>query len=66
MVKKFACISLFIFMASCSISEHNEYDMEIYEFEHKGHEFLVFTEFGKTINVLHDPDCNKCRQCDIK
>lgn len=36
--------------------------MEIFEFEYNGHEYLIFTEMGKTINVTHDPDCKKCSE----
>lgn len=36
-----------------------EVDMEIYEFEHEGHGFLIFEEEGETISVIHDPNC-KC------
>ena len=36
-----------------------EVDMEIYEFEHEGHGFLIFEEEGKTISVIHNPNC-KC------
>lgn len=36
-----------------------EVDMEIYEFEHEGHVFLIFEEEGKTVSVIHDPNC-KC------
>lgn len=47
--------------ASCttSMSEFVDVDMEIYEFEHQGHQYLIFTERGETISVIHDPDC-KC------
>lgn len=38
-----------------------EMDMEIYEFGYDGHEYLIFTEYGKTINVIHDPDCKVCK-----
>ena len=37
-----------------------EVDMEIYEFEHEGHEFLIFEEEGKTVSVIHDPNCSSC------
>ena len=40
-------------------SATDEVDMEIYEFEHEGHGFLIFEEEGKTISVIHDPKC-KC------
>lgn len=38
-----------------------ELDMEIYDMEFEGHDYLIFTEYGKTINVLHDPNC-KCNE----
>lgn len=37
-----------------------EVDMEIYEFEHEGHGFLIFEEEGRTISVIHDPNCASC------
>ncbi len=37
-----------------------EVDMEIYEFEHEGHGFLIFEEEGKTVSVIHDPNCSSC------
>ena len=37
-----------------------EVDMEIYEFEHEGHGFLIFEEEGKTVSVIHDPNCASC------
>ena len=42
-----------------------EIDMEIYDFSYDGHDYIVFTEKGKTINVIHNPDC-KCRLHDDK
>lgn len=41
-------------------STTDEVDMEIYEFEHEGHEFLIFEEEGKTVSVIHDPNCASC------
>ena len=38
----------------------DEVDMEIYEFEHEGHGFLIFEEYGKTVSVIHDPNCASC------
>ena len=38
----------------------DEVDMEIYEFEHEGHGFLIFEEEGKTVSVIHDPNCASC------
>ena len=37
-----------------------EVDMEIYEFEHEVHGFLIFEEEGRTISVIHDPNCASC------
>ena len=41
-------------------STTDEVDMEIYEFEHEGHGFLIFEEEGKTVSVIHDPNCDSC------
>lgn len=41
-------------------SATEEVDMEIYEFEHEGHGYLIFEEEGKTISVIHDPNCSSC------
>lgn len=41
-------------------STTDEVDMEIYEFEHEGHEFLIFEEEGRTVSVIHDPNCASC------
>lgn len=41
-------------------STTDEVDMEIYEFEHEGHGFLIFEEEGKTVSVIHDPNCSSC------
>lgn len=38
----------------------DEVDMEIYEFEHEGHGFLIFEEGGRTVSVIHDPNCDSC------
>lgn len=43
----------------------DEFDMEIYDFSHDGHDYIVFTKGVKTINVIHNPDCN-CHLHDIK
>lgn len=43
----------------------DEVDMEIYEFEHEGHQYMIFEENGRTISVIHNPDCN-CRLHDVK
>ena len=42
-----------------------ELDLEIYNFEHDGHDYIVFTENNRTINVIHSPDC-VCRLHDNK
>ena len=56
-----ACQSIALWMLSGVnfSSTTNEVDMEIYEFEHEGHEFLIFEEQGETISVIHNPNC-KC------
>ena len=41
-------------------STTEEVDMEIYEFEHEGHEFLIFEEYERTVSVIHDPNCSSC------
>lgn len=46
-------------------STTEEVDMEIYEFEHEGHQYMIFEENGQTISVIHNPDC-KCRLHDDK
>ena len=57
-----ACQSIALWMLSGvkfnTTSE--EVDMEIYEFEHEGHGFLIFEEEGKTVSVIHDPNCSSC------
>lgn len=44
-----------------STYDSEEVDLEIYEFEHDGHDYLIFTEYGQTINVIHDPSCKPCK-----
>lgn len=44
----------------------DEVDMEIYEFEHEGHGFLIFEEEGKTVSVIHDPNCASCVTSFVK
>ena len=44
----------------------DEVDIEIYEFEHEGHGFLIFEEEGRTINVIHDPNCASCVTSFVK
>lgn len=46
-------------------STTDEVDMEIYEFENEGHEYMIFEENGRTISVIHNPNC-KCRLHDDK
>lgn len=57
-----ACQSIALWMLSGVDfnSTTEEVDMEIYEFEHEGHEYLIFEEEGKTISVIHDPNCSSC------
>lgn len=54
-----ACQCLAIWLISDVNFNQNseEVDLEIYDFEYNGHQYLIFTEYGRTINVLHDPDC---------
>ena len=46
-------------------STTDEVDMEIYEFEHEGHGFLIFEEEGKTVSVIHDPNFVLCAKDSI-
>ena len=46
-------------------STTDEVDMEIYEFEHEGHEYMIFEEEGKTVSVIHSPDCALCAKDSI-
>ncbi len=57
-----ACQIFTIWMCSNSnfSTTTDEVDMEIYEFEHAGHDYLIFEEQGETISVIHDPNC-KCK-----
>lgn len=62
-----ACQSIAVWMLS-SVNFNTtteEVDMEIYEFEHEGHQYMIFEENGRTISVIHNPDCN-CRLHDVK
>lgn len=43
----------------------DEVDMEIYEFEHEEHQYMIFEEDGRTISVIHNPNCD-CRLHDVK
>lgn len=53
-------IALWLLLGVDFNSTTEEVDMEIYEFEHEGHGFLIFEEEGRTINVIHDPNCASC------
>ena len=57
-----ACQSIALWMLSGVnfSSTTDEVDMEIYEFEHEGHSYLIFEEEGKTVSVIHDPNCSSC------
>lgn len=57
-----ACQSIALWMLSGVDfnSTTDEVDMEIYEFEHEEHEYLIFEEEGKTVSVIHDPNCSSC------
>lgn len=57
-----ACQSIALWMLSDVDfnSTIEEVDIEIYEFEHEGHGFLIFEEEGRIINVIHDPNCASC------
>ena len=56
------CLAMWLISDVNFTQNSEEIDMEIYDFEYEGHDYLIFTEYGKTINVLHDPSCN----CDEK
>lgn len=53
-------IALWMLLGVDFNSTTEEVDMEIYEFEHEGHGFLIFEEEGKTVSVIHDPNCASC------
>lgn len=36
----------------------NEIEFDISEIYFEGHSYLVFGEYEKTINVVHNPNCN--------
>ena len=57
-----ACQSIALWMLSVVDfnSTTEEVDMEIYEFEHEGHEFLIFEEYERIVSVIHDPNCVSC------
>lgn len=53
-------IALWMLLGVDFNSTTEEVDMEIYEFEHEGHGFLIFEEECKTVSVIHDPNCSSC------
>lgn len=53
------CLSMWLISDVNFTYNSEELDMEIYDMEFEGPDYLIFTEYGKTINVLHDPSC-KC------
>lgn len=53
-------IALWLLLGVDFNSTTEEVDMEIYEFEHEGHEFLIFEEYERTVSVIHDPNCSSC------
>lgn len=56
------CVAVFIISRVDLKSINEEVDMEIYGFEHEGHEYMMFKENGQTIGVIHDPDCSFCNE----
>ena len=55
------CLSMWLISDVNFTYNSEEMDVEIYDMEFEGHDYLIFTEYGKTINVLHDPSC-KCNE----
>lgn len=56
-----ATIVLLCAAYACSLSknhEANEMEIEIYEIEYENHTYFVFTEYGKSVGVVHAPICN--------
>ena len=53
-------IALWLLLGADFNTTTEEVDMEIYEFEHEGHEFLIFEEYERTVSVIHDPNCSSC------
>lgn len=51
------CLAVWLISGIDFIKGSDEVDMEIYDMEFEGHDYLIFTEYWKTINVLHDPSC---------
>lgn len=35
----------------------DEVELDVYEFQYEGHEYLVFTNNIRIINVIHSPSC---------
>lgn len=56
------CVAVFIISRVDLKSVNEEVYMEIYGFEHEGHEYMMFEENGQTIGVIHDPDCSFCNE----
>lgn len=54
------CLAVWMLSGVDFNSTTEEVDMEIYEFEHEEHEYLIFEEEGKTVSVIHDPNCSSC------
>lgn len=61
----FQCIAVWILYSGNFKTHTEEVDMEIYEFENEGHEYMIFEENGRTISVIHNPNC-ECRLYDDK
>ena len=55
------CLAMWLISDVNFTYNSEELDVEIYDMEFEGHDYLIFTEYGKTINVLHDPSC-KCNE----
>lgn len=56
------CVAVFIISRVDLKYINEEVDMEIYGFEHEGHEYMMFEENGRAIGVIHDPDCSFCSE----
>ena len=54
------CIAVWMLPSVNFNATTEEVDMENYEFEHEGHGFLIFEEEGRTVSVIHDPNCVSC------
>ena len=56
-----ATIVLLCAAYACSISKNhelNEIEIEIYEIEYENHTYFLFSEYGKSVGVVHAPNCN--------